>query len=165
MSLDFRRTKNSGNTEGLRVGFTTGASGTTAQVMGAYIKPRTDGFNIRAQLGGGFTNGPAVADDKFADWFRVVATITHTLDNAGEVKVDLYRLDGVGAATFLDTWTINAVDANFADTTLHAGFYNNSMNAVGFRDIDNFSVSAVPEPASLGLVGLGVVGRLRGRRA
>jgi hypothetical protein len=113
-----------------------------------------------ATRSGAFPKNPG--RDPFAITAEGWYTFQHKFyDNGGVVACDLSILDS--STTTLHTWTLS----NPADLTALAGgnrygwLVFNEFNQIG---IDNASVGAVPEPSTLGLVGVGVVGLLARRR-
>lgn len=78
----------------------------------------------------------------------------HLEFHPGEFTIDIHQ-----DATLLQSWTIS--DSTY--TTGHFGFYNYSQDSVVYN---GFTLTAVPEPSSCGLILMGVVGlSVRRRRS
>ncbi len=79
-------------------------------------------------------------------------------------------LDGVAFPVAINSWTTTSVSFTAAQSgyaNVEVFTYNNGWTPNGYvySAVDNFNLQAVPEPASLGLLGLSSVLLLRRRRA
>jgi hypothetical protein len=94
-----------------------------------------------------------------AGWY----TFEHTFyDNAGSLAVDLKLFDPTN--TLLSTWTLNN-PADLISTVVGGNRYGwVSANEFSALAIDNSSLTVVPEPTGLALLGLGVGALLLRRR-
>ena len=84
--------------------------------------------------------------------------------------VNTTAVDGATFPVAINSWSTTSVTFTAAQSG-YAGFdvftYNNGWTPNGYvySAVDNFKLQAVPEPASLGLIGLSSVLLLRRRRA
>ena len=108
----------------------------------------------------GSTGGPVFASDATAT-FAEDAFYTLTVSSTAAYNFD-FSITEVGSATVLNPIT-TAVDVNSNFTDGYAGVY--SDGGTGFVNAyDNFSLEAIPEPATLGLLGFSIIALIRVRR-
>lgn len=140
-----------------------GASETQALVnrgsaIGLAHDATTPGLFVEGWLTGGTTFGVNHNNGGTSDWFRVSSTVA--VDN-GVYTLDTSILDDSGTVLF-DGSTQNSSIAE--GSTIYAGFtsaYNGSGTATTFEqtqilevNVDDFAVNTIPEPATIGLIGM-----------
>lgn len=133
--------------------FLQGTSGFVSRVW--ITAPTATGYRIALSNGSGSSvpTGAAISDDlQFGQTYTITTTYDYT-NKTGSLWID---------TTDISTGGMAATDSGYSDTVTAYAFRQAGGNTV--EQIDNLTVTLVPEPAGLGLLGLSVMGLVRRRR-
>ncbi|VGO18615.1 PEP-CTERM sorting domain-containing protein [Pontiella sulfatireligans] len=100
------------------------------------------------------------------NWYFLTLTATYVDDTHIDLSAGMYNsaADGtVGSAVYTIS-ALNNANAGASDTTLYGFFGGVTMQNNGSSAGDNFSITQIPEPATLGLIGFAGMGIVFARR-
>jgi hypothetical protein len=165
-------------------GFSGGDAPVTASAGNSAASPRTGAMNVDLTIGGSINNFAGVFQDvaaspgveyTYSGWHR---TPSSPLDVVSEIRIEWKLADGSGngstgnlfpvAPAQYAQFTMNGTapaNTAFARVVYAIQTFTDGASHTGTVYIDDFSMTVVPEPSSLGLLALGAVGLIRRRRA